>query len=302
MSFDLRELRNAFGSFLTGVTVVTTYDEHGDPTGFTANSFTSVSLDPPLLLVCLSKNADCFDIFMKTENFAINILAEHQQELSTTFSRKNTDKFDGIELRNIATKSPVFSGNCAWFDCAVEQRHDGGDHIILMGRVLEYRYREREPLGFIRGGYVSLGMERSAVSAWSSAKHLVAGAIIDQHRSLLIIDDPQGDGVSLPTVTAKPYTNPLKQIEAMLVELGLTASQPFLYSVHMGADGTQYIYYRFQSAVGAPSRGRFVNMDEVPVEHLPNYAVRGMVQRYSRERVHQRFGVYLGDSGSGVIS
>ena len=82
MNFDLRELRNAFGSFLTGVTIVTTVDKDGNPAGFTANSFTSVSLDPPLLLVCLAKNADCFDAFNETAGFAVNVLFKYPSRFS----------------------------------------------------------------------------------------------------------------------------------------------------------------------------------------------------------------------------
>ena len=91
---DLKELRNAFGAFLTGVTVVTTREKGGIPRGFTANSFTSVSLDPPMLLICVDKTAESFDVFVESPGFAVNILAEEQLETSGLFSSKRPDKFD----------------------------------------------------------------------------------------------------------------------------------------------------------------------------------------------------------------
>jgi len=302
MSLDPRELRNAFGSFLTGVTIVTTVDETGTQTGFTANSFTSVSLDPPLLLVCLAKNADCYDAFMKCKGFAVNVLSEHQKELSNVFASKGIDKFSDAEMRREPVRHPVFHGDCAWFDCDVKQRLDGGDHTILIGRVMDFNYRKREPLGYLRGGYVSLGMERSAVTAWASADRLVAGAIIDRRREILLVEDEQTGVLAPPRIEAKPHANPVTQAENLLKALGLGEAQPFLFSVFEGAENSQHIYYRFLlSADEKASAGAFHPLSNLPWDRIKDEAVRFMLHRYRQERANQRFGVYLGDLEGGIV-
>ena len=156
MSIDPNRLREAFGSFLTGVTIVTTVDGDGTPAGFTANSFTSVSLDPPLLLVCLGRTADCFDAFAAADKFAVNILAADQQDLSNLFAQENVEKFTGVGLRENPTGSPILRDSCAWFDCELERQLDGGDHIILLGRVRALGNEQCEPLGFFAGHYVAI--------------------------------------------------------------------------------------------------------------------------------------------------
>lgn len=159
MSNDPRKLRDAFGSFLTGVTIVTTVDGNGQRAGFTANSFTSVSLDPPLLLVCLGRSADCFEAFAGATQFAVNILAADQQALSNLFAQEHVEKFENVELQDTARASPILRDGCAWFDCDLERQLDGGDHLILLGRIRTFGQRESEPLGYFRGGYVSIGQE-----------------------------------------------------------------------------------------------------------------------------------------------
>ena len=129
-SFDLRELRNAFGTFMTGVTIITTREQSGIPRGFTANSFCSVSLDPPLVSVCIGKSADSVDIFTEADRFAINILAEDQIETSGLFASKRADKFDITPWEESEGHCPVLTGTCAWFDCEVHQKVDAGDHIL----------------------------------------------------------------------------------------------------------------------------------------------------------------------------
>ena len=131
---DRRELKKAFGNFLTGVTVVTTQDSTGESRGFTANSFTSVSLEPPLLLVCLDHSAACFEAFANAEHFAVNILSDGQRSISGVFASKREDKFSGLRWTNVHG-SPVLEGSIAWFACGVHeriehQRHHVGGHDV----------------------------------------------------------------------------------------------------------------------------------------------------------------------------
>lgn len=135
MSFTSREFRDALGCFATGVTLVTTLDEAGEPIAITANSFSSVSLDPPLVLWCLDKGSDRVAAFSNSEHFAINILKETQVDLSNRFATKGSFGMDGIDYETWETGSPIISDALANFDCDVQARHDAGDHIIYVGKV-----------------------------------------------------------------------------------------------------------------------------------------------------------------------
>lgn len=151
--FDPREFRMALGSFATGVTVVTTLDKAGRDVGVTASSFNSVSLDPPLILWSLDRNAYCMPAFNQASHFIVNVLAADQVGLSNRFARLGADKFIDLDvnrgINNIASLPDV----SARFECAVEHRYDGGDHVILVGRVLAYARSERAGLVFQQGRY-----------------------------------------------------------------------------------------------------------------------------------------------------
>jgi flavin reductase (DIM6/NTAB) family NADH-FMN oxidoreductase RutF len=164
--FDAADLRRAFGTFLTGVTVVTTRDAGGTPRGMTANSFTSVSLDSPLVLICIRKNSSNIAAFEAADRFAVNILGDDQAEVATAFSARGIDRFARIACREAATGAPVLAECLSWFDCTLHQRVIAGDHLILIGRVEDFQVRPLEPLGFCRGRFVNL--DRTATSGISA--------------------------------------------------------------------------------------------------------------------------------------
>lgn len=153
---DARALRMVLGRFVTGVTVVTTVDGQGAPRGFTANSFTSVSLDPPLVLVCLATGASSYGAFSSCDGFAVNILADSQQELSRLFASSGGEKFSGTPSRPGITGSPVLEGAHAWIECATHQRVQAGDHVILIGRVVDFSAGEGMPLTYYGGKYLDI--------------------------------------------------------------------------------------------------------------------------------------------------
>lgn len=151
---DARTLRDALGCFATGVTVVTTITDSGDPVGLTANSFTSVSLDPPLLLVCIADSASCANAFRTAEHFTINVLQIGQQRVSTRFATRDEDKFAATLWAPGETGSPVLADSLSAFECARHALHDGGDHFILVGRVVRATFEpRRDPLLYFRGKY-----------------------------------------------------------------------------------------------------------------------------------------------------
>jgi flavin reductase (DIM6/NTAB) family NADH-FMN oxidoreductase RutF len=152
---QFRPLRDAFGAFATGVTIVTAADMSGRPFGFTANSFASVSLDPPLLLVCPARGASSLPAITETGRFAVHVLARGQQPLAERFSRRHSDRFAGLDWSRDPGGVPTLAGACARFACTLEHRHNGGDHEILVGRVQAFETDPGlDPLLFVRGAYV----------------------------------------------------------------------------------------------------------------------------------------------------
>ncbi|WP_343345092.1 flavin reductase family protein [Sphingomicrobium sp. XHP0239] len=151
---DPRALRDAMGCFATGVTVVTCADGEGIPHGLTANSFTSVSLDPPLLLVCLAKSATSAAPLSQAAHFAINVLRTEQRPASITFSTRGEDRFGRTRWTRGQGGSPLLEGSLAQFECAHHAVHDGGDHLILVGRIVRAGFEKGpDPLLYFRGKY-----------------------------------------------------------------------------------------------------------------------------------------------------
>jgi 3-hydroxy-9,10-secoandrosta-1,3,5(10)-triene-9,17-dione monooxygenase reductase component len=153
---DPKDFRRALGTFVTGVTIITTRRPNGDFAGLTANSFSSVSLSPPLVLWSLSLFAPSLPAFQESPYFSINILAADQEHLSQKFSRSAPDKFAGVDVRHSIGGVPLIEGAAASFTCRNEFRYYGGDHVIFLGAVLAYEYSERLPLVFGRGRYVDI--------------------------------------------------------------------------------------------------------------------------------------------------
>lgn len=150
---DVRDFRNALGQFATGVTVITTLTPDGRRVGMTANSFTSVSMDPPLVLWCPSKRIPSLADFEQSDHFAINVLATEQHMLSRQFATPAPDKFEGVDLDEGIGGVPLIEGAVARFECRTVARHDAGDHFIYVGEVEKYHYAPAAPLVFHAGQY-----------------------------------------------------------------------------------------------------------------------------------------------------
>jgi flavin reductase (DIM6/NTAB) family NADH-FMN oxidoreductase RutF len=151
---DSRTLRDALGCFATGVTVVTCLDEEDNPVGLTANSFTSVSLDPPLLLVCVAKRATSAPALVRAGHFAVNVLQTHQQPASIRFSTKDQDRFGATPWSPGEFGPPVLRDSLGVFECAAHAVHDGGDHHMVVGEVLRASFDSTlDPLLYFRGRY-----------------------------------------------------------------------------------------------------------------------------------------------------
>ena len=153
---DKQALRQAMGQFATGITVVTTH-LNGKNYGFTANSFTSVSLDPPLVLFCLNKTSEGCQEFLDSGCFAINILAHNQTEISNRFANSSLEphqRFENLDTEQGKTGSPLLKNTMGWFDCQLKTHYDGGDHWIFIGEVVDiFRSEEDKPLLYFAGKY-----------------------------------------------------------------------------------------------------------------------------------------------------
>jgi 3-hydroxy-9,10-secoandrosta-1,3,5(10)-triene-9,17-dione monooxygenase reductase component len=146
-------MRTVLGHFATGITVVTAID--GDePVGMACNSFTSVSLEPPLVLFCAAKSSTTWPRIQRAGRWAANILGIGGEELCRTFAMKGADRFDGVRWAPGASGAPIIDGALAYVDCVTDAEHDAGDHVIVVGRVLRLGYTPGgSPLVFYRGGY-----------------------------------------------------------------------------------------------------------------------------------------------------
>lgn len=151
------DYRKALGCFATGVTIVTTLDQEGAPVGLTVNSFNSVSLSPALILWSLKRSSGNLQNFLNCKSFCVNVLSEDQADLATQFAASGVEKFDGVRWRNSAGGVPRLNECTAFFDCAMYGHHNGGDHEIFIGEVMEFGSRaSRPPLMFVNGEFTSL--------------------------------------------------------------------------------------------------------------------------------------------------
>jgi flavin reductase (DIM6/NTAB) family NADH-FMN oxidoreductase RutF len=305
-SIDPRDLRRALGAFATGVTIVTTADEAGSPWGFTANSFTSVSLDPPLLLVCLAKSAGSYQAFKDCEHFAVNILSEAQREASSAFASLGKEKFTAVTWGAKATGSPVIEGVVAWLDCQRHETVDAGDHIIMIGRIVDYDHGSDAPLGYCRGAYVSFGLAQEAQKASEQEGRVRIGAIIERDGAVLIDEDPKTGEIQLPTAAKIGDAGDPKSLLGRLAAEGVSARLPFLFAVYDQND-THFIFYRGEasrSEGGGENRLaslRFVDFAEIPWERITDGAVRTMLERYVAEQDSDQFGIYVGGFKAGDV-
>lgn len=153
-AIDPTELRRCLGAFVTGVTVITALDEDGQPIGMTANSFNSVSLDPPLIVWSLRTSAKIFPQYRRAPRFVVNILSEDQVAISNQFARPVNDRFEGVSTTAGIDGVPLIDGCAAYLECRTEATHPGGDHVIFLGRVERIVATSRKPLAFGAGRYM----------------------------------------------------------------------------------------------------------------------------------------------------
>ena len=150
------DFRIALSRFVSGITVVTVLDKDKRPAGITVSAFSSVSLEPPLVLACIDKRASVHDYLTEGTHFAVNILAQDQEHLSRRFASKDQDRFDGAGYREGVSGAPLLEGALAYIECRVVHVYPGGDHTIIVGEVESTSVADHKPLAYYRGGYAQL--------------------------------------------------------------------------------------------------------------------------------------------------
>ncbi|MCS5592599.1 MAG: flavin reductase family protein [Gammaproteobacteria bacterium] len=298
-----KKFRHALGAFPTGVTIVTTIDVEGNPIGFTANSFSSVSLDPKLILICIDKASINLGAFTESEHFAVSILSEKQQQISTTFASPVEDRFSNVNWQTKTTGSPIISGSVAWFDCAKDKCVDAGDHYILLGKVLEFDSTINTPLVFLRGNYVNLALEQKMLRAMEddSTKVLV-GALIECRNQIFLLNQ-EGGYLDFPTASNLGSIDDNETLLGKLYSIGIDAPEHYLFSVFDSDDDkTSLIYYRAQvKGTTKAQDGQFFDFDAVPFEKIRDEWSRTMLRRYIAERALNAFGIYVGKETDGKV-
>ncbi|HQR04390.1 MAG: flavin reductase [Proteobacteria bacterium] len=212
-SIDARSFRSALGSFATGVTVITTRSEDGSAAGLTANSFNSVSLEPPMVLWSLAKSSRSMPAFQGAKHWAVHVLAADQEPVSKQFATAGIDKFAGLTVETGVANLPLLAGCAARFQCKMAFQYDGGDHIIFVGEVLDFDRSERPPLLYHAGKY-ALAAQKGGIAEPRGAR--LAGSFSEDYLGYLL---------------GRAHYQFYAPVHAQVVTHGLTDDEYFVLSV-----------------------------------------------------------------------
>ena len=304
---DLNHYRQVLGSFLTGVTVITTVDAQGRKRGITANSFTSVSLDPPLVLFCVDYRAASYETFQQAEGFVIHVLASDQQDLARTFASKAENKFAGLETSPGTGGAPVLEGVHGWLDC---RRHDvviAGDHAIVIGEVQRFSAAPARPLGFYQGRFFGFNNDQEIGASLPSGSTIEVGWAMQTQDGKVILRRAEDGTLSLPASTLRPSDIHQAELTRSASDrLGAPSSIEFLYSVYEGPGERLRLVYRGQvfAEAHAVARDGLVGVEPERIE-LGRFGPEGdaaVVERYVQELANARFGLYAGSLAEGSIA
>lgn len=291
---DKLALRRAFGNFVTGVTIVTAMDEVGRPRGLTVNSFTSVSLDPPLVLVCIADTAQSCDAFRRCSGFSVNVLHEEQRRYSDIFASKSPDKFERVEWSPGFTGAPRIAGSLAAFDCAVHERVQAGDHMILIGRIACFESCAGRPLVYGQGGYISVSVQQAAV-ARPSGRDVIVSCVADYEGRILLHRTQYGAWRLPEAVQAGASTSELVTLNDALKNMGAKVEITFLYSVfEIAGENAVAIVYRgtLNRPIEESRQVRLCSEAEVPWDELEPKECQGLLKRFFHDRKLDQFSIY----------
>ena len=301
MKFDNLEYRKTLGKFVTGVTIITTCEKDGTPRGFTANSFTSVSLEPPLILICIGDFNEGLELFKNSEYFAVNILNEEQVDISNLFAQPVKNKFEEIKWSNSKFGVPIIKGALAWLECKNFDQKRSGDHLILIGNVKNFHNEGGYPLAYYNGNYISFNNETSLVNAMEKDSKTIIGAIIEKNNSILFFDDSKNNILKLPVIGENGEPSNTTKLVSKYSNIGLKISLDFVYSVYEDKRlDAVCIYYRSKGDETIPKGYKYVKFNDINWEKIKDKALVIMLKRYIEEANQGDFAVYMGNETKGL--
>ena len=273
-TFNQRDLRNCLGSFVTGVTVVTTLDSAGRPVGVTANSFSSVSLEPPLVLWSQALSAKSYPAFRDAKRFVINILSEEQTELSARFAKAGEDKFANTAIRAGIDGLPILQGCVAFLECVKVATYPGGDHAVQLGQVENFEWAQVSPLAFHAGKYMLTRTHDLGVFSLenAAARFTHVTAVKTAVRALPDISKHLDATVGIAvwgnrgaTVIAwEPSRNPVTyDLQTGLVVSPLFSASGLVFSAFLSPDRTDPIIARELAELGLKSAALVPTIEEI---------------------------------------
>lgn len=287
------ELKKSLSNFVSGVTIVTTMDTDERPFGFTCSSFTSVSLSPPLVSICIDKSRRSYDVFARTDTFAVNILSEKQGHLARHFASPIANKFDGISYSD-KHGCPSLSGVMTVMQCEVYRRIELGDHLMLVGLVKSSHFRNEKALGYVSGGFLRPGLDFSGVNATHG---ISVGWLIEHNESIILssnIDEEKG--YSLPAAEMPNAKNTTKALLASATKaLSANIEIGFLYSVTdvPNESTTRFVYTAslLEDPYLKPGL-QWYQISNLPWEKLDSISTT-ILKRYLKERQEDHFGLFI---------
>ena len=301
MKFDNLEYRKTLGKFVTGVTIITTCEKDGTPRGFTANSFTSVSLEPPLILICIGDFNEGLELFKNSEYFAVNILKESQVDISNLFAQPLKNKFEEIKWSNSKFGIPIIKGALAWLECKNFDQKRSGDHLILIGNVKNFHNEGGYPLAYYNGNYISFNNETSLVNAMEKDSKTIIGAIIEKNNSILFFDDSKNNILKLPVIGENGEPSNTTKLVNKYSNIGLKLRLDFVYSVYEDKRlDAVCIYYRSKGDETIPKGYKYVKFNDINWEKIKDKALVIMLKRYIEEANQGDFAVYMGNETTGL--
>jgi flavin reductase (DIM6/NTAB) family NADH-FMN oxidoreductase RutF/pimeloyl-ACP methyl ester carboxylesterase len=299
---DPASYRKALGNYLTGVTVVATVGRDGEARGFTANSFTSVSLSPPLVLVCINRNSASAESFREGKGFSVNVLSERQSDISTIFATRDADRFAKVAWQKGPSGNPILDDVTAWFDCRQHAIIDAGDHFILIGEVEGFGKAPSNPLGYCRGAHIKFALPITN-DGKDGKTRVSVGIILESDERVLFVSD-QNKKITLPSTESLSTERNQAGLANLLTRLGIDAEINFLYAVidDANAQSTSIFYRgRLLAVTASHERIQLVRLEDIPSLNIADCAISSMLDRYVKERREDQFGVYVGTAQQGIV-
>ncbi|MGL3210579.1 flavin reductase family protein [Bradyrhizobium sp. BR 1433] len=304
---DAQALRRAFGSFATGVTVVAAWASSGESRAFTANSFSSVSLDPPLVLVCLGKFSASLDVFAGAEAFSISVLEASQRSVSTAFASRDPAVKLSAAADLIADGAPYVGDSIATFMCTRHAVVDAGDHVILIGKVQRYRSAEAQPLAFFRGAYVGLGPDLRELEQLPA--NLVVGGVLGYCGKVLLCRRTSSYYWEIPSVTLARGARHGATLKKLFSSLGIEITMLAPYSLFQETNEHDMTLVFSVESCGELKTGTMVDGMETALfgstdlrsSLVQSQMKRSLVKRYLREMASGLYGMFFDSPEGGSV-